>query len=227
MVDRRLSDSGFDFAVLSVFGARREAGAAEQRLPDALLAGAGAQGHLKRRGRQRTDSTFVPGALRVLNRLERVAQTLRAALNALAAAAPDWLPAAARRLVDGGYIRARNVDWDAEVATCPQGRRSVRGCPTQTARGPMVHIGLALADCTPCAAHPHCTRPRRNPAASRTSRRPSTKRSRRCGSVCKRRRLARSPRRRPGWQEPSPRAWAPSVRGGRATVAWPRRVNPH
>src|SRR5215218_3343716 len=44
-----------------------------------------------RRGRQRTDSTHVLGALRVLNRLERVAETLRAALNAVAAAAPDWL----------------------------------------------------------------------------------------------------------------------------------------
>jgi hypothetical protein len=33
----------------------------------------------------------VLGALRVLSRLERVAETLRAALNALATEAPDWL----------------------------------------------------------------------------------------------------------------------------------------
>ena len=50
-----------------------------------------ARGWLKERGSQRTDSTHVLAAVRVLNRLETVGETLRAALNALAAAAPDWL----------------------------------------------------------------------------------------------------------------------------------------
>ncbi len=48
-------------------------------------------GWLKARGTQRTDSTHVLAALRVLNRLELVAETLRAALNAVATVAPDWL----------------------------------------------------------------------------------------------------------------------------------------
>jgi len=48
-------------------------------------------GWLKARGQQRTDSTHVLAAIRVLNRLERVAATLRAALNAVATVAPDWL----------------------------------------------------------------------------------------------------------------------------------------
>jgi hypothetical protein len=48
---------------------------------------------LKARGQQRTDSTHVLAAVRVLNRLELVAETLRAALNALAAVAPAWLQA--------------------------------------------------------------------------------------------------------------------------------------
>ncbi len=39
----------------------------------------------------RTDSTHVLSAARELGWLEVVAETLRAALNALAAAAPDWL----------------------------------------------------------------------------------------------------------------------------------------
>jgi Transposase DDE domain len=43
------------------------------------------------RGRQRTDSTHVLGAVRALNRLGCAVETLRAALNALAAAAPEWL----------------------------------------------------------------------------------------------------------------------------------------
>jgi transposase len=73
------------------FRARLVAGAAESILLDALLAACQTHGYLKARGRQRTDSTHVLGALRVLNRLERVAETLRAALNAVAATAPDWL----------------------------------------------------------------------------------------------------------------------------------------
>jgi transposase len=48
---------------------------------------------LKARGQQRTDSTHILAAVRVLNRLELVAETLRAALNELAAVAPAWLQA--------------------------------------------------------------------------------------------------------------------------------------
>jgi transposase len=46
---------------------------------------------VKARGQQRTDSTHVLAAIRVLNRLELVAETLRAARNELAIVAPDWL----------------------------------------------------------------------------------------------------------------------------------------
>src|SRR4051812_50166497 len=52
-------------------------------------------GLLKARGRQRTDSTHVLAAVRALNRLELLAETLRAALNAIAGVAPDWLRALA------------------------------------------------------------------------------------------------------------------------------------
>src|SRR5215475_15696812 len=51
-----------------------------------------AQGLLKAKGRQRTDSPHVLAALQTLNRLECVGETLRHALNVLATAAPDWLP---------------------------------------------------------------------------------------------------------------------------------------
>jgi transposase len=86
-----LDDPGFDFSVLSAFRARLVQSSAEQRLLDILLERCQERGYLKARGRQRTDSTHVLGALRVLDRLERVAETLRAALNALAREAPDWL----------------------------------------------------------------------------------------------------------------------------------------
>ena len=42
-------------------------------------------------GTQRTDSTHVLGRIRDLNRLELAGETVRAALEALAAAAPGWL----------------------------------------------------------------------------------------------------------------------------------------
>ena len=88
-----LTDPGFDFSVLSEFRRRLVEGAAEHLLLDRLLTACRARGLLRARGRQRTDSTHVLGALRVVNRLEAVAETLRAALNAIAAVAPEWLQA--------------------------------------------------------------------------------------------------------------------------------------
>jgi len=88
-----LTDPGFDFSVLSEFRDRLLAGSAEELLLDKLLERCRAVGWLKARGSQRTDSTHVLAAIRVLNRLELVAETLRAALNAVATVAPDWLQA--------------------------------------------------------------------------------------------------------------------------------------
>ena len=86
-----LTDPGFHHTVLSEFRTRLVAGEAARLLLDALLTLAQAQGLLKVRGCQRTDSTYVLAAIRVLNRLERVGETLRAALNNLAVVAPAWL----------------------------------------------------------------------------------------------------------------------------------------
>ena len=86
-----LTDAGFDFSVLSEFRDRLLAGSAEERLLDKLLERCQAQELVKSRGQQRTDSTHVLAAIRVLNRLELVGETLRAALNELATVAPEWL----------------------------------------------------------------------------------------------------------------------------------------
>jgi transposase len=90
-----LTDSGFDHSVLSEFRSRLVEGGAELLLLDTLLEHLRQQGLVKARGRQRTDSTHVLAALRGLNRLERVGETLRAALNEVAAVAPAWLKAVA------------------------------------------------------------------------------------------------------------------------------------
>ena len=60
-------------------------------LLEAMLETCKAHGLVKARAKQRTDSTHVLAAIRTLNRLELVGETLRAALNSLATVAPQWL----------------------------------------------------------------------------------------------------------------------------------------
>ena len=86
-----LDDEGFDFSVLSEFRSRLVAGAMEAALLEALLARLGELGLVTAGMRQRTDSTHVLGRIRDLNRLELAGESVRAALEALAAAAPGWL----------------------------------------------------------------------------------------------------------------------------------------
>jgi transposase len=88
-----LTDPGFDHTVLSEFRTRLVQGRAEQRLLDVVLEQAQTHGWLKERGRQRTDSTHIVAASRMLGRLEVVGETLRHVLNVLAEVAPDWLGA--------------------------------------------------------------------------------------------------------------------------------------
>jgi len=86
-----LEDEGFDFSVLSEFRSRLVAGAMEAALLEVLLARLGELGLVGAGMRQRTDSTHVLGRVREVNRLELAGETVRAALEALAAAAPGWL----------------------------------------------------------------------------------------------------------------------------------------
>ncbi len=86
-----LADPGFDASVLSKFRDRLVEGGAEALLFDTPLALCRERKLLVPRERQRTDSTHVLGAVRSLNRLECAIETMRAALNALVVAVPDWL----------------------------------------------------------------------------------------------------------------------------------------
>jgi transposase len=86
-----LTDPGFDFTLLCDFRARLMAGGLETKLLENLLERFKQRGLLKARMRQRTDSTHVLAAIRLLNRLELVGETLRHALNSLAVVAPEWL----------------------------------------------------------------------------------------------------------------------------------------
>lgn len=88
-----LTDPGFDFSVLSEFRSRLIAGGLEEVLLTTLLELCRRRGWLKERGKQRTDSTHVRAAIRTMNRIECVGETLRATLNVLAVVVPEWLRA--------------------------------------------------------------------------------------------------------------------------------------
>jgi len=88
-----LSDEGFDFSVLSEFRARIVANSMEARVLDLLVARLVELGLLKARGKQRTDSSHVLAAVRQLNQVELVGESVRAGVEALAAADPDWVKA--------------------------------------------------------------------------------------------------------------------------------------
>ncbi len=86
-----LEDAGFDYSILSEFRQRLVSNSMEQELLDTMLAVLAEQNLLKKRGRQRTDSTHIVAAVRHLNRLENIGETVRATLNILATVSPDWL----------------------------------------------------------------------------------------------------------------------------------------
>jgi len=86
-----LEDEGFDASVLTGFRERLVGNGAERVIFDRLLDLARQRGLVRAGGRARTDSTHVLGRIRDLNRLELAGETVRAALEALAAAAPGWL----------------------------------------------------------------------------------------------------------------------------------------
>jgi transposase len=86
-----LTDPGFDFSVLSEFRTRLVEHQAEHRLFELLVAKLSEQGYLKKRGSLRTDSTHILAAVHRYHRVELLPETLRAALNEVAAQAPEWL----------------------------------------------------------------------------------------------------------------------------------------
>jgi transposase len=71
-----LTDAGFDFSILSEFRSRLLNNQAERRLFDVMLAQFRERGWAKERGKQRTDSTHVLAAIRSVNRLECVGETM-------------------------------------------------------------------------------------------------------------------------------------------------------
>jgi transposase len=105
-----LTDRGLDGSVLSEFRSRVVEHGLEARVLDLLVARLVDKGLLKARGKQRTDSTHVLAAVRQLNQIELVGESVRACVEALACADGGWV--AAR--LDGSWQRryaARVDSW--------------------------------------------------------------------------------------------------------------------
>jgi len=86
-----LSDPGFDYSVLSEFRSRLIEGQAVQLLLEKILERCESADLLGGTKKQRTDSTHVVAAIRTLNLLELVGETMRRTLDAISRVAPEWM----------------------------------------------------------------------------------------------------------------------------------------
>jgi transposase len=86
-----LTDPGFHFSVLGAFRTRLLEHRLDEQLLEKLLTLLIRKGVLKAGGQQRTDSTHILAAIRNLNRLELVGETVRATLNRLSHTVPEWV----------------------------------------------------------------------------------------------------------------------------------------
>lgn len=124
-----LTDPGVDASVLCEFRCRLIQGEAEYLLFDTLLNWCRDRQLVKAGGRQRTDSTHILAAVRALNRMELVGETMCHALNHLAVAAPDWLQTVSQR------------EWLDRYARRPEDDRLLR---KQAAREALAWIGYKV-----------------------------------------------------------------------------------
>jgi len=125
-------DPGFDLNLLCEFRGRLLQHGVSERLLARILHAARDQGPLKARGRQRTDSTPVLAAVRNLNRVELLPEALRAALNAIATAAPAWLHALAPP--------EWHTRYDHRVEETRLEQAEARGCPGLVERSLLTSI---------------------------------------------------------------------------------------
>jgi transposase len=115
-----LDDPGFDPTVLVEFRARVADAGLELVALDALVERLAADGLVKAGGKQRTDSTHVIAAVAALNRLELAGESVRAALEALTVAHPDWV---AQRICVSDFARRYGTPMTSWRPPASQARR--------------------------------------------------------------------------------------------------------
>jgi transposase len=103
-----LGYAGFDFSCLSYFRRRLVEHERSRLVFEAVLERVRALGFLKKRGKQRTDSLGVVGAVRELGQVELVSEALRLALRALGTVAPAWVEQAIPAAYRAHYLERRS-----------------------------------------------------------------------------------------------------------------------
>jgi transposase len=115
-----LADPGSGHSVLSEFRGKVAAGGLEHVVLDALLDRLASEGLVRAGGKQRTDSTHVVAAVAALNRLELAGESVRAALEATAAAHPAWV---AQRICVPDFARRYGTPMTSWRPPASQSRR--------------------------------------------------------------------------------------------------------
>lgn len=144
-----LEDTGFDFSVLSEFRDRLEVDGRADELFAVMLECLQGRGLVRRGGRVRTDATHVLAAVRLLNRMELAGESVRAALEQLAAQAGDWLgPRIAAgwdlrygRRAEAGRLPAgegERVAWAEQTGR--DGQALLEAVDGEPAQGPWGHL---------------------------------------------------------------------------------------
>lgn len=98
---------GFDFSILCDFRQRILEHGKEALIFDTILKKVQALGFIKKRGKQRTDSIAVVGAVRQLSILETVSETMRTTLAAMAKTDPAWVEKAVPAIFREQYAESR------------------------------------------------------------------------------------------------------------------------
>jgi transposase len=119
----RLDDPGFDYTILTEFRTRLVQHGMLTRVLDLLVARLVEKGLLTSRGKQRTDSTHIIAAVRQLNQIELVGESVRACVEALAAADPDWVSAR----LDAGWQRRYGARVDSWRMPASKTKRAALG----------------------------------------------------------------------------------------------------
>ena len=105
-----LTWQGFNYSDLCAFRRRLVEHQAERLVFEKVLEWARALGVLKKRGKQRSDSTHLLGNVERLSRLEMIWETLRLALRAIKATAPEWYEEVIPAAFHEAYVE-RQSDW--------------------------------------------------------------------------------------------------------------------
>lgn len=101
---------GFHHTTLSNFRKRLVVHGQERLVFDQVLSWVQGHGFLKKRGKQRTDSTHIIGCVARMSRLELVWETIRVTLGALQKTSKEWYVQHVPAVFDEMY-RERQSDW--------------------------------------------------------------------------------------------------------------------